>query len=284
MEPSIYLDVLFLVQWGMHTLLLWMAGRILGYRQKAWRVLLGGLVPSLLHCGRIWMTQAYQVGILFSLVGMALGIWIAYTPRGLGGWIRFLGAIWVSSFLLGGALEMLFMRTQIQRYLGTGLVVRQRFLPWQYLLWVSLLAYIAIKGASKWLVAYVERRQDYCTLYIKKEDKEVILHGLIDTGNHLTKDGRGVVIATAHTICPLFSTEEAIGILSGERDGLEPLSYSSLGNQNGELWGFLAEECRMQIGEKAWTEKNLYIGIQFEVFAGAYEALVPAALIKEEVT
>ena len=41
MEPTIYIDVVFLVSFGMDAFLLWAAGRISGFSAKKWRVFLG---------------------------------------------------------------------------------------------------------------------------------------------------------------------------------------------------------------------------------------------------
>ena len=59
MEPTIYIDVLFFVTWGMDAFLLWAAGRIAGFRGKNWRIFLGGLLSA--------------VGVLITRSGKMLG-------------------------------------------------------------------------------------------------------------------------------------------------------------------------------------------------------------------
>ena len=73
-----------------------------------------------------------------------------------------------------------------------------------------------------------------------------------------------------------------MGLLSGNRMGLEWLSFTSLGNPDGRLWGIRAEKLLLSFGEKKIIHKNIFVGINMEEFAGAYEGLVPPCLLEEE--
>lgn len=104
---------------------------------------------------------------------------------------------------------------------------------------------------------------------------------LIDTGNGLRENGRGVAVAELSLLLPFFSREEQVRLLSGEMANLEWLSFTSLGNPNGRLWGIRAEELNICFGERKIVQKDIFIGINREAFTGAYEGLLPPCLLEE---
>lgn len=281
MEPTIYIDVIFFVTWGMDTFLLWMAGRLSGLQRKGRRLALGGLAAAvgscamLLFCGR-------SGGFFFSLLLLLLGVWLAYTPQSIRLLLRLMGAALLSSFLLGGGAQLLFTLTQAQRFLGQGLIV-QRVYPWWLLPWSVLTAYFLLRLGAGWLEANILRRREFCTVAVAWRGKTAEARTLIDTGNGLRQaDGRGVAILEMQAVLPLFSAEERVALLSGRRDGLDSLAFSSLGNPDGRLWGVQAEELRLFFGERCICHRDIFVGIAEDAFTGSYEGIVPPALLKEE--
>lgn len=282
MEASIYLDVVFIAQLGMNTLLLWMTKRFLSLQAKNWRILLGGLVSSLLHCTWIFISQSLESGLLFSLLLLLVGIEIAFFPRSIRMVAKCIAASLLASFLLGGGLQIALMRTQMLSHFGDGMVVRQNFMPWHYLIWAIIVSYLLLKCLGKHVEGYISKRHTYCSIYIRKDERVVCLRGLIDTGNQLTKDGKGAVIVSTDRVLSLFEKDTRISLLCGDTQGLEPLPYASLGNAEGVIWGFIAQECRICVEDKIWRHENVYIGMNSEGFSGGYDAIVPSGLLEEE--
>lgn len=282
MEASIYIDVLFFWEWIMDLFLLWAAGRISGFQAKKWRLILGALLSALSHCLLLVLFFPSNGGIFLSFALLILGLSVAYLPKSLKNFVRLFFTALFASFLLGGGLNVLFTATQAQKILGDGLILRQKFFPWQYLVWGIAVSYLLLKISAKWIEAHIRRRRDFCTVYIRKNHKWVEGRVLIDTGNGLKRDGKGVIVMEIGTVLPLFSAEEGEKLINGERDALVPMNYTSLGNPEGALWGFVAEECRIFYGERTISYKGLYIGISFDFFTGAYEGLMPPCLLEEE--
>ena len=182
---------------------------------------------------------------------------------------------------MGGCVSVLFTMTQAQRFFGKGMVLQKAF-PWWLLLWASGVAYGALKLSAKWLEANILRRREYCTAAILFRGRGVEGRMLIDTGNGLQEKGRGVAVVQMSVLLPLFSAAEQVRILSGERNGLEWMSYTSLGNPDGKLYGIRAEKLILSFGEKQIVHKNIFVGINEMEFTGAYEGLVPPCLLEEE--
>ncbi|WMI82125.1 sigma-E processing peptidase SpoIIGA [Anaerotignum sp. MB30-C6] len=282
MEASIYIDVLFFWELVMDFFLLWAAGRISGFQAKKWRLFLGALLSALCHCLLLVLFYPNNGGIFTSFWLLILGLSAAYLPKSMKNFVRLFFTALFSSFLLGGGLNVLFTATQAQRMLGEGLILKQKFFPWQYLVWGIAVSYILLKLGGKWIEAHIRRRRDFCTVYIRKNGRWAEGRVLIDTGNGLRRDGKGVIVMEIGMVLPLFSSEDGEKMIGGVRDGLVPMHYTSLGNPEGALWGFITDECRICFGGKVIRHEELYIGISFEFFTGAYEGLMPPCLLEED--
>ena len=129
----IYIDVLFFISWGMDTFLLWAAGRIVGFRAKWRRLILGGMLAAVCHC--VWMLYfGNKCGLLVSFALLGIGIAAAYMPKTAKTFLRLFGGALFASFLLGGGIQVLFTMTQVQYRLGNGLVTEVIY-PWYLLPW-----------------------------------------------------------------------------------------------------------------------------------------------------
>lgn len=284
MEASIYIDILFLTNWVMNGFLLWCAGRIAGFRTGKLRILLGGFLSSLLYC--IWLYVFHRNGGLpFSLLLTAVGIGGAYYPKRGKSLLRLFAAAWAVSFLMGGVAAALLTLTDVQTLFGHGLILQRNMslFPWQMLLWSVGMAYALLKLGGKWIESHIQRRREFCTVSVYWRGRQAEGRALIDTGNGLRQeDGRGVAVLEFSAMQPLFTPEESVALLQGGRDGLSFLPFTSLGNPEGRLWGVYAEQLEISFGETTVRHPEIFVGITFEGFTGAYEGLLPPCLLKEE--
>lgn len=277
---ELYIDVVFMVTWGMDAFLLWAAGQFCGFRAKGWRITAGGFLSAILYC--LWLCFFRENGgFLLSLLLLAVGLVIVYYPKSGRNLLRLFGAAWTVSFLLGGGVNVFFTLTQAQRFIGRGMIAEKTY-PWWLLPWSVGMAYVLLKLAARWLQSHIVRRREYCTAAIFWRGRGVDGRMLIDTGNGLQEKGRGVAVVQVSALLPLFSKEEQVRILSGDMTGLEWLSFTSLGNPDGRLYGIRTEKLILSFGETRIVHKNIFVGINMEDFTGAYEGLVPPCLLEEE--
>lgn len=282
MERVLYIDILFLATGSMNTFLLWAAGRLAGFRAKKWRILLGGILSAGLYCGQIYFFGG-RGGFFSSLLLLTAAFAAAYLPKRLRLFLRLLGCGIFVSFLMGGGMQFFFTWTQSYFGFGKSWMLRQVY-PWWLLPWSILLAYLFLKWGARWMEAHIQRRREYCTVRVLWRGRCAEGRVLIDTGNGLRQgDGRGVAILEIDALLPLFTPEEQLSFLSGRRDelGLEVLSFSSLGNPGGKLWGIRAEKLLLFFGEKRVVHRKIFVGIAQEPFGGSYEGLVPPCLLEE---
>ena len=286
MEAAIYIDVLFFTNWGMNSFLLWCAGRLAGFRAGKARILLGGFVSALLYCLWLYFFRR-NGGLLFSLLLMAAGIAAAYLPKRGKSLLRLFAAAWAVSFLMGGAAAALLTLTNAQTLFGHGLILRRNaeLYPWQMLVWSVGMAYALLKLGGRWIESHIQRRREFCTVSVLWRGRRTEGRALIDTGNGLRQeDGRGVAVLEFAALQPLFTPEESVALLQGVREGIGlcSLPYTSLGNPDGRLWGVRAEQLEISFGETSVRHSDIFVGITFEAFTGAYEGLLPPCLLKEE--
>lgn len=280
MEAVLYIDIVFFVTWGVDTFLLWAAGRLTGLRAKKWRLALGGLLSAAAYC--LWLCFFRKNGgLLLSFLLLLIGVAAAYAPKRSKLLLELMGASLLLSFLLGGGMLLLLRMTQMQQFFGRGMILQQ-VCPWWLPIWSILAAYLLLKGGARWLESHIQRRKEYCMAEVHWRGKTAEGYALIDTGNGLRQgDGRGVVVLEIAALLPLFSPEESVALLSGAREGLEHLPFTSLGNPDGRLWGIRADELLLCFGEKQIRHRAIFVGITFDAFTGAYEGLVPPCLLKE---
>lgn len=90
---------------------------------------------------------------------------------------------------------------------------------------------------------HICRRREFCTAAVFRQGRCAEVRTLIDTGNGLKQaDDRGVAILEMQAVLPLFSAEEGVRLLSGSREGLEWLAFSSLGNPGWQALGYTGRE------------------------------------------
>lgn len=280
MESILYLDMIFLFQGATHYSLLYASSKLSGYHYgNKFMLLVGSFVASLLHV--LWLVVFFPKngGLLLSFSTITVAICVSFTPKTISQYMRILLSVVVSSFLLGGGLNVLFMMGKTQQLLGDGLVIKPVTFPWYYLSWGISVSYVAIKKCSGWIENHITNRTSFCSVTIEKNHKIVHVFALIDTGNNLTYENQSVVIVEFSALLHLFSPEECEKILRNDMENLTPFSYSSLGNVQATLWGFKADSCTVSVGDRKTAYNDFWIGIQFDGFAGGFDAIVPVGVV-----
>lgn len=282
METILYIDVIFLIQGAMHCFLLYTSSKLSGYTYKnIYLLLFGSFVASIIHI--IWILFFFPKngGFLLSFITITIAILIAFLPKTISQYTSILISSIISSFLLGGGLNVVFMIGKIEQLIGEGLNIKLIVFPWYYLIWGTSVAYILIKKGEKWIENHITNRKNFCSVLIKRGDKEIGAYLLIDTGNGLVYEGQKVIIIEFSVLLSLFNEYECERILQGDREFLTPFSFNSLGNKEGILWGFKSDKCTVFIGGEKCIYTDFWIGIQFDVFSDGFDGIAPIDIIKK---
>lgn len=220
MEITIYLDVLFLVNFSMNFFLLWLLRMILKLKGNWIRLAAGSAAGAFLSAlalyGWLWRMaesgkSAYGISgaasVLLWLVSVfvigSLMVWIAFAPSSLGEFLRMETGLLFAAALADGALE--WAQTAWLSFQGDGLLVSSLGVT-------SLLLFLAgscFLAEGLWKIvqeAACERSCRYqVTLFY--QGSKVSAEGFLDTGNRLKEpvSGRPVHVADRallESICP----------------------------------------------------------------------------------
>lgn len=210
MYLEVYIDVIFIINYIMDLLLLFIVKTILKLNTKTKRLVLGALAGGLCACllavfpalnGLLQFVLSY-IGIVFLMIRITFG------KQGIGTTLKSCLLLYISTFFLGGMLHMFYYGLKDGEVLRIG----ENFLskPNTGYLLLSIVA----GGCSVYLFICVLnhlRSKDlelyHTELYLK--DKVVKIKGLLDTGNCLYDPiYRKPVLVTEHKVLqPLLGAE-----------------------------------------------------------------------------
>lgn len=171
MYYELYIDVLFLENFMMDSLLLLAVNRVLGCGRAYGRIFLGGALGSLLTCVVIALPMPAAVKLVFfHIIVNSLMITAGLKISGKGQFARAFVLLYVCAFFLGGILSAL------RPYL--------RYISLFYA--AAATAYFAFSRLWKLLCAMSGEKSRLCEAVLYSEGKSGRTRGLWDTGNVLS--------------------------------------------------------------------------------------------------
>lgn len=301
MKYTIYLDVLFLINFGMDFLIIWLTGRICGQKAKWWRYLVSPLAGSLLLILLIWLPiPARWVYYIFGygIIGIIMCI-LAFHPREMKQGIKCYACQLMITFLLGGIMNWLYFSTPIGEWCvrslgGEGLQFRE------LLLLVLLSGSIVAVLSAGFRQLQKEQKQEIYQISLYFEDQNIYGIGFVDTGNFLKEpmSRRPVAVAAADWIQPVLSEEyrELVSayletgkinydlIAEKELRKARWIPFQAVGQQQGELLGIQCEQMIIRRDNDCMTRKNVMIGISRTPITNhnRYQMLLHREMIEQE--
>lgn len=295
MEIEIYADVVFIINFGMNFLTLWIAKIILKKKAHLLRLVFGALVASTIYCILFFIRPLSKylnsiTGILLLLIGVV----IAFKPVSVKDGFKSLAMTFVSSLALGGTVLAAFYFFDFSNILGRGLGFAIYNFPFKALIAASCFFYIIIKLFSDVITKKLINKQIFYKIKIHVGEQYAVINSLVDTGNTLNEpiSGKPVIIAEFEGIklllpekMRLLYYENRIKDLpalaesvSGNNmyDRLRMIPFQSIGEENGVLIGFRPDKIEIIDDDKIlFKTKDVIIGIQNIVLSptGEYNAL-----------
>ncbi len=286
---TIYIDVLFLVNSLCSVLLLQSTGMLSGIRCGIWRSIVGAIGMSLCYCILLLYGIGFRGGLLLSVALSILGIQIAFSPKSLRQFLSLIASAMVSSFLLAGWITALYACTGFQRLLGQGLAVEMRWMPWQSLLWCCIMFWILLKHGIGFLERCGRRRAEYCYIQLTYHGKTCNLRGFWDNGNALhSMDGMPLAVAELGACLSLIDKDCALQLLTkgtlteDQRQAFAEIPFSALGMEKGTLYAIQVDDFQICGKKDTRILHKIWIGLYVGHFAGAYDILLPPALLEGE--
>ena len=184
MTEYVYGDVLFVIDFSMDFLCLFIAGKLSHEKMKTWRVVLGAAagavysVTSLLYSLPTAVEIVIEVAAAFAVCAVAL--WRGRAVR----WLLQTALFYGASVLLGGAMTLIYSKLgKYKTYIEMGGSVRTAL--GEVPLWVFALAAVLSAVMTKVLAVLLKRKNAVrtCGIRVVLDGKTHELTGLVDSGN-----------------------------------------------------------------------------------------------------
>jgi len=184
MTEYVYGDVLFVIDFSMDFLCLFIAGKLSHEKTRTWRVVLGAAMGAVYGVTSLLYSLPTVVGIIVEIAAAfaicAAALWRGRAVRLLLQTALFYGA----SVLLGGAMTLIYSKLgKYKTYIETGGSIKTALgdVP----LWMFALAAAASAVMTKLLSVLLKRKNAVRTCEIKMtlDGKKYEMTGLVDSGN-----------------------------------------------------------------------------------------------------
>lgn len=247
---TVYIDMVFLVNFMMDLLLLSLLGGILR-KDSRWHWLCAGALA-----GAVWACAAVIVAMpgwmeLFGSAAAALGMTaLAFRERSMRAIFFMSFSLLGLSFFLSGLVNLVYYHT------GAGYYMQKGGIPSYILFPVIGIGSVVIKKGATLFWRYQGVQRQLCRVTLVYQGKHAGLTGFVDTGNQLYDpyQGRPVQIVW----------EEGLkGFLPQDQKFLY-VPYHSVGKTDGLLKGFTADEIVVVCSEQVFRQQKPFVALSPE--------------------
>ena len=294
---TIYIDVVFLENLVMNSIILIASGIILKKELKPIRILLAssfGAVYTII--GYVSVLEIYS-NLVLKIILSILIIYVAFNPQTVKQLWKEILIFYLTSFVFGGVAFALIYIVKPQDilmknglYLGT--------YPLKTVLLAGIVAFFIIISAFAIVKTRFKKKDMFCDVELKLNNRIIKTRAMIDTGNLLEDPITNTpVIVLEHTLLyecvPREILDNLENILGGELSmipnkikdeyisKLKLIPFASLGKQNGMLIGMKADSLKVFQEEQEKECKNVIVGIYNKSLTkrGEYRALIGIDLV-----
>ena len=290
---TIYIDIVFLENLIMNSIILYATAIILKIKPKFIRIIiasgLGSIYAIIAYVTNISIYKSILPKIILSIIM----IYIGFNPQNVKNMGKQLLIFYLTSFVFGGvALYLIYVIKPQEALIKNGMFVGEYVLKVIFL--GAVIAFIIIKISIMVIKTKINAKDMFCKIKINFNNQTIETTAMIDTGN-LAKEpitNTPVVIVESSLLensVPKSILNNIDNILAGKLDNIPEeyisklrfIPFSSLGKQNGMLLGIKADQIETQTNEETKTIKNIILGIYDKSLTkrGEYRALVGLELV-----
>ena len=293
----IYIDIIFLENLIMNTIILYTTAIILKIRPRTIRVILSSAIGSI-YAIITYVTeiQIYTSVILKAILAIIM-IYVAFNPQNIKKMWKQVAIFYLTSFVFGGVtLYLIYYIKPQEVFIKNGVFVGEYI--FKVIMLGAIVAFVTIKISLKIIKTKISPKDMYCKIKVKLNEKIIETRAMIDTGN-LAKEpitNTPVVIVEStllEGILPIKILNNLENILGGDFSQISDemqekyiskfrcIPFSSLGKQNGMLLGMRADEILVETEDEKKISNNIILGIYDKSLTkrGEYRALIGIELI-----
>lgn len=288
---TIYVDVVLMENLIMNYIILLATGIILKKKVKHIRLIIAGVLGAIYSVIAYTSILEIYSGIVLKIILSVVIVYISYNSQNLKELWKDILIFYLTSFVFGGAAFALIYIVRPQEILMKNGLFLGTY-PLKTVLLGAIVGFAIIITAFKLVKNKITKKDMFCELEIKLNNKIIKTKAMIDTGNLLKEPITNTpVIVVEHTLLYECMPKEILNnldqILGGDFDKipekvkmeyiskLKLIPFSSLGKQNGMLVGIKPEYIKIEQEEKENKKENIIIGIYNKSLTkkGEYRAL-----------
>lgn len=294
---TIYIDVVLIENLIMNYIILFSTALILKTKIKHIRLISGSILGAIYSVVAYMSILEIYSSMILKIILSIIIVYIAFNPQNAKQMCKYILIFYLTSFVFGGAAFALIYIIKPQDILMKNGLFLGTY-PLKTVMLGAIIAFIVITTAFTIVKSKISKKDMYCDIEIKLDNKEIKTKAMIDTGNMLKEPITNTpVVVVEHTLLYDCIPKEILNnlenILGGDFEKipedirikyisrLKLIPFSSLGKQNGMLLGIKPEYIKIIEEEKQEKKDNVIIGIYNKSLTkrGEYRALIGIELI-----
>ena len=294
---TIYLDIVLIENLIMNSIIIYATAIIMKVKIKNLNILLSSIIGAIYSIMTYISNLKIYSNIFIKIILSIIMVYIAYKPQSLKILLKQILIFYLTSFLFGGvAFALIYVVKPQEILMRNGLFLGTYPLKTVFL--SAIIASVIGIFGFKIVKNKISKKDMYCQIIIKLNNKEIQTTAMVDTGN-LLKDpitGNPVIVVESSLLEKILPLELLLNldkIIGGEFENvteeirntymnkLKLIPYASLGKQNGMLIGIKGDDVKIIKEDEIQLKNNVIIGIYNKPLTkrGEYRALIGIELI-----
>lgn len=294
---TIYLDLIFIENIIMNSIILYATSIILKQKTKLLRIIISANIGAIYSIALYITNFKIYMSTISKIILSIIMIYVAFKPSKIKNAFKQVIIFYLTSFIFGGvALNLIYYLRPENISIKNGMFTGEYVL--KVIILGAIVALLIVKISIKIIKNKLTPKDMYCKIKIKMNENIIETMAMIDTGN-LVKEpitNTPVVIVESSLlegIIPNEILDNLENILHGDLSNislkiqneyftkLRCIPYSSLGKENGMLVGIKIPEIMVQKEDEEKKTNNIILGIYDKNLTkrGEYKALVGVELI-----
>lgn len=291
---TIYIDLIFLENLFMNSIIIYATAIILKKEIKIWRILASSTIGALYACVYyISNLQIYSTVILKIFLSITI-IYIAFKNKTIKDFLISLLIFYLTSFTLGGVtFALLYFIRPGDILFQNGTLVG--IYPMKMILIGGMLGFLVIIISFKSIKNKIVKKDMFCKISIKFGRNITNINAIIDTGNFLKEPitKKPVIIVEKEELIstiPVDILDNLQDIIKGEKEAdemykprIKLIPFSALGTEKGMILGIRPDDFAIYYQGKIAKNKDVIIGIYDKKLSknNKYNALVGMEVIEK---
>lgn len=244
---TVYIDVLFIVNFIVNILILEGTSLIMREETKAYKTLMAAGVGALYAVAIFFVDIGTLQGSVLKLLVSVVIVFIGFPYKSGKVFLKILGSFYLVSLIFGGGVIAILSMTNLGMKMGAiysnGAVYVS--LPWQILILSSAVTYFLIAFFSRVRRKNIQKAKIERKLTIYVQNKKIDVAAIIDTGNTLCEpiSGSPVIVCEYGLIESILpkGEESILEKMVKAKLKIRMIPFSAVGNENGMMIGFLPD-------------------------------------------